>query len=174
MAGKELIAAERLRELLHYDPATGCFTWRVDRMCGRYGKQFAARAGQSAGNLIAGLRPRVQLRVEGKNYKAHRLAWLYAYGEWPAKELDHVDGDATNNRINNLRLATRRLNNQNHRRPNQNNRLQVQGVKKNWNRFVAQLCVDGKTRYVGSFATAAEAHQAYLSAKRQHHEGCTL
>lgn len=174
MAGKDVITAEQLRNLLTYDLESGEFTWKVDRMCGRHNKQFAAHAGQIAGNGTRERSSRVQIRVAGKNYRAHRLAWLYVYGEWPRGEIDHVDGNATNNCIANLRLATREVNNQNHRRPNRNNSLQVQGVKKHWNRFVAQICVGGKTQYLGSFATPGEAHQAYLLAKRENHEGCTL
>lgn len=172
MAGKQLISADDLRKVLLYEPETGVFTWKVDRMCGRYSKQFAARAGQRAGSLTSN--GRVQLRVLGKNYKAHVLAWVYHYGSAPASEIDHINGIASDNRILNLRLATRRVNNQNHRKANKNNALGVQGVKRNRNRFIAQLTVDGKTKHLGSFDSPEEAHAAYLEAKRKHHEGCTL
>ena len=164
--------AERLRELLHYDPLTGLFTWRVDRMCGRHGKQFAARAGQRAGNITKG--GRVQIRVDGVNYKGHILAWLYMTGEMPDCEIDHRDTVASNNAWRNLRRATRHINNQNRRRPNRTNKLGVLGVRRHYMKFAAYITIGGRNTYLGLFDSADAAHAAYLAAKRQHHPGCTL
>jgi hypothetical protein len=140
-------------------------------MCGRYLKQFAARAGDIAGSVSEG---RVLIGVDDRRYRAHQLAWLYETGEWPAFEIDHKDSDATNNRFDNLRPATRRVNNQNLRRAKSGNKLGVLGVKKHHRRFMAQITIDGKTKYLGLYATPEEAHEVYLASKRVNHEGCTL
>ncbi len=171
MAGKNL-TAERVRELLAYDAETGALTWRVDRMCGRYMKQFAVRAGDPAGSVTDN--GRVQIRVDGHNYKAHKVIWLHVTGEWPASEIDHWDTNGTNNRWLNLRLATRDINNQNLRRAQRNNRVGLLGVSQRRNRFTAQITIGGRNTYLGIFSTKEEAYQAYVAAKRIHHEGCTL
>ena len=172
MGNASRITVDRLRELLHYDPETGVFTRRVDVMCGRHMKQFAARAGDVAGSPSSD--GRLQIRLDKHNYKAHQLAWLYVHGEWPPSEVDHKDTDPMNNRIDNLRLATRRINNQNLRQAQKNNRLGILGVKAQYRKFVAQITINGKNTYLGMFDTADAAHEAYLTAKRIHHEGCTL
>jgi hypothetical protein len=144
-------------------------------MCGRYYKQLAAKAGDIAGNVTS--EGRVQLNVDGKNYRAHRVAWFYVYGKW-AQEIDHLDGNTSNNAITNLREADRFMNMQNRRRARVGSSSGVLGVTRRstpkGDRFIAQLCVDRKTRYLGIFKTAEQAHAVYLAAKRKHHEGCTI
>lgn len=96
-----MIGAPELRELLDYDPASGVFRWRhttrgyvqKGRVAGCYTKNWY-----------------VNICVRGRNYGAHRLAWLYVHGEWPPKFIDHVNGDLSDNRIANLRPATRAQN----------------------------------------------------------------
>lgn len=166
------LTAERARELLRYNKRTGVLTWRVDVLCGRYYKQFAARAGQRAGSANEG---RIQIRVDGKNYRAHRVIWLIVTGAWPIFEVDHKDTDGTNNRWRNLRPATRRINNQNRRRANPGNRTKLLGVSQRSPMcFIAQISIDRRTKYLGSFSSAQAAHSAYLQAKRKYHEGCLI
>ncbi len=87
------LTANRLRELLSYDRATGKFTWRVDR--GRL-----ARAGDPAGCVRKdGL---MALTIDGKQYLANRLAWFYVYGELPKGRLTAADHDLTNTRWSNI------------------------------------------------------------------------
>ena len=82
------LTAERLREVLHYNPETGVFT--------RLKTEKNWRSGDIAGGFRAGY---IQIRVDGAKYSAHRLAWLYAYGVNPIDEIDHIDGNKSNNSI---------------------------------------------------------------------------
>ncbi len=162
-----MLSAKRLHELLNYSPDTGVFTRRVRTSQGN-------RAGDVAGGPHnAGY---WNISVDGRRYLAHRLAWLYVHGEWPPSEIDHIDGNRNNNQIANLRIASRSLNQQNRTRPTKHNQLGVLGVyySKRRGRFVASLRNEGRNVHVGEFATAAEAHDAYVSTKRVLHSGCTL
>ena len=97
-----MLTAERARELLHYDPETGVFTWRV-RVSSR------KLAGSVAGGFFATVRYR-RITVDRKTYREHRLAWLYSYGRFPEQDLDHIDCDPSNNRLANLREADKSQN----------------------------------------------------------------
>ena len=89
------LTAERLREVMSYDPETGVLTWR--KKTGRKGRVVVGRA---AGNYDPD--GYICVRIDRKNYKAHRLAWLYVYGTWPDNRIDHIDGIKDNNAITNL------------------------------------------------------------------------
>lgn len=160
---------ERLREVLSYDPETGVFAWR-----------YTGRRGKPAAGALAGSKdPRgyVQIRVDGKLYWAHRLAWAHVHGEWPSGEVDHMDSDKGNNRISNLRDGSKSLNMQNLRHPMRSNRSSgLLGAHwfKSANKWKSAITVDGRTRYIGLFDTPEAAHAAYVAAKRQLHAGCTL
>jgi hypothetical protein len=158
------LTAARLRELLSYDPDTGQFIWLVKR-----GK---ARLGMSAGtNHVRGYRC---IFIQGKNYLAHRLAWLWVHGAWPDQQIDHINGDRLDNRMANLRQVTNAINSQNRRRANKNNSSGRLGVSQNANGFLSLIRIDGNLIRIGLYETADEAHAAYLQAKRQHHAGCTI
>jgi hypothetical protein len=156
-----MLTAERLRELLHYDPSTGIFTWRV-RRCGR------ALVGATAGSLNAD--GYVHIRVDGGRYKAHRLAVLYMTGEWPVRDVDHENLCRSDNRWNNLRRATRSQNCANSRRPRNNTSgfkgVSWHGAGKAW---VARVMVKGESRYLGLFDTPEAAHAAYSAAAMEAH-----
>jgi hypothetical protein len=164
LKGAEL-TAELLRSVLHYDPHSGAFTWLETR-------SPKAIAGTCAGTVHVsqgGTYRRVQIRLGNKNYGAHRLAWLYAHGEWPPGDIDHKDGDATNNALGNLRLATKRQN-QGNRGVSKNSHSGVKGVcprphkKRPWAAFIAK---GKKSIYLGAFETVEAASDAYDAAARK-------
>lgn len=162
--GKESnLTAERVRELLDYDPSTGEFRWRVSRGCGG-----GARAGDIAGSND-GTGGYWRIEIEQAAHYAHRLAWLYVYGEWPARFLDHRNEDKLDNRIANLRNATRAQNRQNITRPYRSNTSGYTGVRRFHHQWQAAISVDGKKYHLGTFNTAEEGHAAYLAAKRDLH-----
>jgi hypothetical protein len=90
------LTAARLRELLHYDPETGAWTRLVST------SNHRARVGDNAGGVTGTY---VKIRVDVRQYPAHRLAWLYMTGAWPKHEIDHINGDRLDNRWCNLRPA---------------------------------------------------------------------
>ena len=164
----KILTAERLRDLLHYDPETGVFTWRI-------GASKRVRAGDIAG-FVNGTGYWL-IGVDGRKYRAHRLAWLWVYGAWPSKDLDHIDGCRNNNRIFNLREATISENRQNQREARSNNKSSgFLGVThhKQSNAWMARIVINGKTIHLGLFKEPEITHAAYVSAKRKHHPFCTI
>lgn len=156
-----MLTAERLRELLHYAPETGAFT----RVASRGGR---AMAGNIAGSIDRqGYR---RITIDRREYKAHRLAWLYVTGAWPENYIDHRNGVRDDNRFANLREATSGENHQNITRRSDNTSGFI-GVT--WHRqnmkWMAQIRVDGRYHYLGCFNTYEEANAAYLKAKADLH-----
>ena len=154
------LTAERLRELLDYDPETGVFTWRAN--VGR------ARAGMVAGSISA--RGYWKIGLFGATWVAHRLAWLWVYGVWPKGLLDHRNRVKTDNRISNIREATNIENNQN-RTPFVGTISGYQGVRlhRRCGLWQARIQADGQSRSLGYYPTAEIAHAAYLAAASQLH-----
>ena len=157
-----IISQDELKALLHYDPDTGVFTWRVNRKGG-------VKVGDTTGYIAKN--GYVQIGVSNKLYYAHRLVWLYVYGVWPEYDIDHIDGVRANNKLVNLRKATRTENNQNTRKDSTN----VSGLRGvYWHRaaqkWCAEIAVKGKKTYLGLFNTKELAHEAYLKAKETLHE----
>jgi hypothetical protein len=144
-----------LHALLDYSPTTGVFTWRKSN--------GTAAAGREAGWLHkAGY---VYIGLGGRNYKAHRLAWMYVYGVDPAGLLDHRDRDKTNNRIANLRVCTQQLNAQNYG-PQKNNTSGYRCVFlcRKTNRWMVKMALNGKRKYLGTYATPEEADKVARAA----------
>jgi hypothetical protein len=154
-AKAEPLKASRLRELLHYDPDTGIFAWRVGRQ--------GTPQGSIAGNRRRD--GRVLIGIDQVRYMAHRLAWLYVTGQFPDTDLDHKDCDPSNNRFDNLRPATFSQNQRNQPTP-RNNTSGFKGVTfhKQRGRWRAQIKHKGKVKHLGLFDTPQEAHQAYCKA----------
>lgn len=106
--------------------------------------------------------------------RAHRIAWLLMTGAWPEQEIDHIDGNRSNNCWSNLREVEHVLNSHNQRRPSKNNSTGALGVSMGPSKtspYLAGIRVDGKRIHLGSFRTLEEAESAYLTAKRQMHPG---
>lgn len=154
------LKAGHLRALLSYDAKTGKFTARVSRA--------KARAGNEVGSTDA--RGYVWICIERQRYYAHRLAWLWTHGQWPKDQLDHVNGDTSDNRLANLRECTNAQNGQNYGL-RKNNKSGLTGVhwSRERNKWCAAIRIAGKMTGLGRYGTQEEAHAAYLAAKRQHH-----
>lgn len=137
---------------LSYSAATGQLVWR--------GIQKFYLKGREAGAIEAG-GYRV-IKIKGRTFKAHRLAWLLHYGEWPSQRIDHIDGDKSNNRVNNLRLATQQQNMMN-QRPKATNLNGYKGItyQKSHQSWLAQLTVAGKNLNLGRYKDPADAARAY-------------
>lgn len=115
-----------------------------------------------------------QLSIAGKAYLAHRAAWLYIYGEWPSDEIDHIDGNRSNNSIFNLRIVPRKGNNQNIRRSRITNKTGVLGVSPSGRKFTARINFGGNQIHLGTFNTPEDAHSEYVRVKRLVHDANTL
>lgn len=164
----DLLTAERLRELLSYDCDTGEFRWRKSTTNSVRVGAAAGRSGPKGYRLI---------KIDCRTWLAHRLAWLYVHGRWPASQIDHINGDKADNRLANLREATAAENQHNKFRAQANNRTSgLLGVcwHKRDRRWVAQIKVGGKVRHIGLFATPEAAHDAYLKAKAELHPFASL
>ena len=149
------ISADRLRSILTYDAESGVFCWR-------FRTSPAAAAGSIAGSLFGGYR---RIRIAGRAYGAHRLAWLYVHGVWPVGEIDHINGVRDDNRICNLRVVTPQENKHNRHGVHAGNSSGFLGVHRNRDRWRATICVDGRNVHLGVFDDPAEAAEAYLVAK---------
>lgn len=147
------LTAERVRELLDYEPDTGLLRWRP-RLSNRGFKPGAPAGYFGFGN------EGVRVRVEGRQYHAHRIAWLWMTGEWPSMKIDHANCNSKDNRWENLRLATCAQNSAN-RRPYGSNPLK--GAYAKGSRWDARITINKKPLWLGAFDTPAEAHAAYMA-----------
>lgn len=141
-------------ESLHYDPKLGRLIWSKAR---------ADRIGKVAGHVDrSGYR---KIMVKGFNFRAHRLCWLIHYGTEPDGEIDHINGIKDDNRIENLREATRSQNCMN-MKLRSDNASGFKGVywREHAKRFTASIWKDGKRKSLGYFNTAEQAHEAYVQA----------
>lgn len=167
MAKTDLTAA-RVRELLDYNPDTGIFCWRSS-------KRGSVKAGDEAGFRRGD--GYIKIKIDQHAVWAHRLVWLYVHGVLPAQQIDHINGNPSDNRLSNLRDVSGAVNSQNERKAR---RRKLGGTMlgahwcATWRRWKSAICIDGKARHIGWFDTEADAHAAYVAAKRQLHEGCTI
>lgn len=157
-----LLTVDGLRAILGYEPETGVFVW----------KQTGNRA-LAPGDVAGIIHPRgyVHIKIGRHNYAAHRLAWLYVYGCWPAAKLDHRNGIRSDNRIGNLRPCIGPSENNQNTAKYASNRSGVHGV--GWhaasNRWRARISSGGKQHNLGVFETVQAAEHAYREAKTRLH-----
>lgn len=143
---------QELKKVLEYNPVNGLFFRRI-RTSNRINEGDIAGSRDKKGYIC--------IRVYGKTYKAHRLAWLYMKGSWPEYEIDHINGIKDDNRIINLRDVEKHV--------NQQNRFNIKGYSKDGNRWKAQIRVNRKWIHLGCFGTEKEAHDEYIKAKKRYH-----
>lgn len=179
---RERLTAESARELLHYDPETGEFLWKDRAVCWfrdtearsaeihcaawntRYAgtKAFISKQGPKDGYQC------LQGRILNKHYKAHRIAWLISFGEWPELEVDHINRNPLDNRLKNLRQVSHIANMAN-KRISKNNKSGFQGVsfRPIHRKWCAKYTDHGRRINVGYFDSPQEAAQALAASRRQ-------
>lgn len=160
-----MITYEQLKSALDYDQETGVFKWKI-----RGGRSVVPGAIAGGDNG----KGHISIGYKGKRYMAHRLAWLYTYGEWPKHQIDHINVNPADNRIANLRDVSHSVNKQNMRRARADSSIGLAGVSMNHKRYAAHIRLNSKRHYIGTYDTPEEAHSAYVSTKRDLHEGCTI
>jgi len=148
------LTQDSLKDVLSYNSNTGEFHWLVK-------PSSRTHIGDRAGSLDAkGYRV---IKIARKDYKAHRLAWFYTYGEWPARDLDFINRQPDCNRISNLREATKMQN-----AGNSKARKGLKGAY--WHKrekvWWSNLLVDGRQMFLGHYDTEKEAHAAYCKAAK--------
>ena len=152
------LTAEYLRSILNYDPETGIFTRKV-RTANSVKVGDVAGCSNGDGYL--------RLRLQSRLFYAHRLAWLYMYGEWPKGQIDHINRDRSDNRISNLREVTNKQNAQNSSKPS-NNTSGYPGIcwHKRDSKWVACIRHNQKLIHLGLFKTIEEAIAARKAAEK--------
>lgn len=161
-----------LQECLQYDRDAGVFYWRrrpeshfaSSRAANSWNTKYAeTKAGTAAPD------GRVNIQLSYRLIKAHRLVWFFEKGQWPSRQIDHINGDPSDNRVGNLREATN-AQNQYNRGANKNNTSGYKGVywdkpRKKWR---AQIMHNKKTVFLGHFNNTQEAAAAYAEAANQY------
>lgn len=173
MSAKELPSPELLRQLLRYEPETGKLFWlprgqpnsvaigEIKRWNGRYAGKPAMTIRTKSGHLRGD--------INGVKFYAHRVAWAIHYGAWPDDEIDHINGVADDNRIDNLRAADKSVNMRN-QRLKKTNKSGAHGVfwSKHINRWKASIYADGRSIHLGCFVDFADAFSARKEAEKKH------
>jgi hypothetical protein len=156
-----MLTADRLREILSFDAATGLFRWKTGIPKQMY------RIGRVAGAAKPGKYGKV--KIDGITYWVHRLAWLHFYGSWPVAEIDHINGRQNDNSILNLRESSRAENAANCKKPSDNT-SGFKGVtyRKHRGKYEARLRKNGRHIFLGHFDTGEAAHSAYCAAAHIH------
>jgi hypothetical protein len=156
------MSTDILKEIIHYDKENGEFKWIVKKN----GMKESVGTINSDGYRCIG--------ISGKIYKAHRLAWLYVYGELPNGVIDHINGDKLDNRISNLRDVSCKVNSQNMRKSKNNNSiLTIPGVyqEKRSSKYRVKLNINGEQRHFGNYETKEEAEAVCIEMRRKYYIG---
>lgn len=150
-----MLTQEFLKSVLHYDQDTGIFTWVKNSKVAGYTQKDGY----------------VRFNFNNKHFRAHKLAWLYVYGEYPESHIDHINGNPSDNSICNLRLCTRNQNMQN-RKINKNNKIGIKGVCFNIraNKWHVQIGVNKKVKHIGFFDDLEFAELVAIEARDKYHK----
>jgi hypothetical protein len=141
------LSQEKLKDWIFYNSKTG---------------QFLRKKYQLKSNKVGGLDSHgyLGIGIQGKIYKAHQLAWLYHFGSHPKGQIDHINCNRQDNRIENLRNVNATI--------NALNRSSAKGVYKHFNKYRARIKINGKHLHLGLFDSEDQAKQVYLNAKKQY------
>jgi hypothetical protein len=155
----DILTQDYLKSLLRYEPRSGQFFWLVDK--GRVG------AGDKAGTTSR--RGYVDIKIDGRSYLAHRLAWLYMTGEFPIHEIDHINGNPSNNRWTNLREGTHSQVTRPHR-TYKSNISGHSGVhwRKDADKYRVRITVNNQRISIGHYSDFKEACGARAKAEKQY------
>lgn len=164
MKNEPVLSFEVANEILSYDKASGCLTWKVRR-------SIRVCAGDIAGGITfhgSSKKPYVSVGIRGRVYKAHRLAFLLETGSFPNEDVDHINGNGLDNRWSNLRVVSKAENSRNMRRT-KSNTSGVTGVQwlKSRERWIAMITLDKKPIRIGTFVNFEDAVRARKIAETQ-------
>jgi DUF971 family protein len=175
MKQKLLPSVEYLNECLSYDPDSGVLQWKFrpshhfkeDRMFKSQNSRHAYSAISTKNHYGYFV-----LSINGTKYFAHRIIYKMMSGKEPSNFIDHIDNVKSNNKWDNLRVATHSQNEQN-RPVDKDNVSGYKGVtfhkKKKCKRYSARIAIDGTSHYLGIYTTPEEAHEAYKYASLKYH-----
>jgi len=154
------LTQEYLKERLLYNENTGVFKWKKVNA-------ININIGDVAGRTLSNGYIQIGLRINKKDMRfyAHRLAWLYVYGEFPDNLIDHINHQRNDNRISNLRQVDNSTNKKNMPKRKNSSSI-INGVRKQDNRWISTIGINNKNIYLGSFADKNEAICARLHANR--------
>ncbi len=172
------LTAGIVRELLDCDIETGEMRWKErDVKWFKQGKRTAEHsckiwntknAGQKASRLNPGSGGYFRVRIFNKFYPSHRIIWLWHYGKWPDHQIDHLDGNPANNKIDNLADKTNAENGKN-RKMHAKNISGYPGVS--WctreQKWKASVNIQGKPKHLGYFEIKEDAYSAFLEKARE-------
>ena len=163
------LTAEEVRFFFFYDKETGNLIRKNSTNKNRRPLNTPAGSKYADGYIVVCV-------PGGRRFQAHRLVWLWVYGVWPKFEIDHINGVRSDNRIENLRDVTSRVNSENRRKPYATNKCGILGAT--WiearQRYHVAIRANGKDHFLGLFEEPDEAKNAYIEAKRLLHVGCTI
>lgn len=157
-----ILTAERLRDLFHYDQNTGIFTRKISWVKSKIGQQVGTLHSKGYVSI------RIGGRKDSKHYFAHRLAWLHLHGAWPVGQIDHINGNRSDNRICNLRDVTQSENMLNQHRAQRDNRHGHMGVteSKGAFKYKSGMTFQGRRLSFGYYQSPEDAHAVYARAKK--------
>ena len=151
-----MITQKELKRILHYNPETGDFTWKVSYVAGQNIGQIADTTIKIGYSVI---------KINNRVHFAHRLAFLYMTGVFPENTVDHIDHNRANNVWSNLISVTHKINMKNQSKA-KNNSSGMTGViwhklRKKWQAYIR---INKKRIHLGNYNTEEEAHEIYQKA----------